>query len=352
MRNTKHQTPTTKEISNSKHQNSVAIRRLRFEGWCLFSVWCLVLGVFSSLRADSILNSKHDLSLTGPGTVKAVTETEVCVFCHTPHRGVGEIPLWNHTLSSATYVPYNSSTLKATVGQPTGSSKLCLSCHDGTVALGMVSSRAQPIQFLGGVTTLPSGHTKLGTDLSDDHPVSFTYDNALTSANGQLKDPGTLTGKVRLDHDRQLQCISCHDPHDNQFGKFLVQNNRASALCLECHGINQWQNSSHATSTKSWNGTGINPWPHTSETTVAANACENCHAPHTAGIKPRLLNFANEEQNCFLVTAAPSRRKMSLQISTSSASIPSRTRRACMTRWKMRSIPRIMSNALIATTRI
>src|SRR5262249_39506692 len=163
-------------------------------------------------------------------------------------------------------------TTKATIGQPTGASKLCLSCHDGTVALGMVNTRATAIQMRNSVTTMPPGPNNLGTDLSDDHPISFTYDSALAGADGQLKDPGTLNHKVRLDHDRQLQCTSCHDPHDNRYGKFLVQDNYASALCLNCHSINPWQASAHATANNRWNGAGDNPWPHTAATTVAGNA--------------------------------------------------------------------------------
>jgi len=249
--------------------------------------------------ADTILGSKHDLSIAGPGPVKAATESEVCLFCHTPHRGVPDTPLWNHALSQVSYTPYQSSTTKATIGQPTGASKLCLSCHDGTVALGMVTSRLQPIEMRNGVITMPPGPSNLGTDLSDDHPVSFTYDNALVTANGQLRDPATLIDKVRLDHNNQMQCTSCHNPHDDRFGKFLVEDNYASALCVSCHNQNYWQDTSHRVSTKRWNGSGINPWPHTTQTSVAANACENCHAPHTAGTKPRLLNFADEERNCF-----------------------------------------------------
>jgi predicted CXXCH cytochrome family protein len=257
------------------------------------------LALASSSPADTILSSKHDLSVSGPGDIRATSESEVCLFCHTPHRGTGDQPLWNHQPSMATYIPYSSSTAKATIGQPTGASKLCLSCHDGTVALGMVRSRTTAIEMRNAVTTLPAGPSNLGTDLSDDHPISLTYDSALVSADGQLKDPSSLTDKVRLDHNNQLQCTSCHDPHDNQFGKFLVQDNTASALCVNCHNLNSWQDSAHRLSNKTWNGTGINPWPHTKELTVAANACENCHAPHGAGIKPRLLNFADEERNCF-----------------------------------------------------
>jgi len=77
-----------------------------------------------------------------------------------------------------------------------------------------------------------------------------------------------------------------------------VQNNAASSLCLECHAPNLWPTSAHRLSSKTWSGTGPNPWPHTDAKTVAANACENCHSPHTAATPQRLLNFAVEEQNC------------------------------------------------------
>jgi predicted CXXCH cytochrome family protein len=163
----------------------------------------------------------------------------------------------------------------------------------------MVSSRSTPIQMQGGITTLPSGRSNLGTDLSDDHPISFVFDGALATADGELKDPASLTAKVRLDSTKQVQCTSCHDPHNNQYGKFLVQDNRGSALCVNCHSKNYWQNTAHRTSTKTWSGAGVNPWPRTTYKTVAENACENCHTPHTAGTRARLLNFADEEQNCF-----------------------------------------------------
>lgn len=269
---------------------------VRGSGWLLaaaLAVLALPAG------ADTILATKHDLSIAGPGPIKAANESEVCMFCHTPHRGTGELPLWNHTLSQATYTPYSSSTVRATIGQPTGSSKLCLSCHDGTVALGMVASRSVPIEMRNAVTRLPPGPSNLGTDLSDDHPISFTYDSTLVGADGQLRDPATLNNKVRLDHSGQVQCTACHNPHDNQYGKFLVQDNRASALCVNCHDMNFWQDAVHRLSNKTWNGSGVNPWPHTSYSTVSDNACANCHANHNAGTRARLLNFADEEQNCY-----------------------------------------------------
>lgn len=259
----------------------------------------LSLGVLvATARATSIVASKHNLSVNGPGTVKAVTESEICIFCHTPHNGSREAPLWNRLSSGQTYTPYTSSTANAHPGQPTGESKLCLSCHDGTIALGTVHSRTGTIALRGGTTVLPAGNSLLGTDLSDDHPVSFPYDATLATTNGELRHPSTLTGAVRLDSNGQMQCTACHDAHNDQFGKFLVMDNTASALCSACHDKNFWTTSSHATSTKTWNGTGTDPWPHTTNATVQTNGCENCHRPHAAGNKPRLLNFPGEESNC------------------------------------------------------
>ena len=247
-----------------------------------------------------LATSKHNLSVSGTGTVKATSESQSCLFCHAPHNSSPIAPLWNRSNAGSTYTPYTSSTSAARPGQPTGASLLCLSCHDGTIALGDILSRTTRIGMAGGVTTMPVGKTNLGTDLSDDHPISFAYNTALVTArNGELANPATLTGKVKLDAGGQLQCTSCHDPHDDSNGKFLVVSNQGAALCLTCHTKSAWSNSDHKLSTKTWNGAGTNPWPHTSGATVAANGCENCHRPHSAGGRKWLLNNAAEESNCY-----------------------------------------------------
>jgi predicted CXXCH cytochrome family protein len=267
------------------------MRVRRFLGVLLFVLTAAGAG------AQSIVTTVHNLSVSGPGTIKAATESEICIFCHTPHNSSPQAPLWNRSNSGATYILYNSSTTQALPGQPDGSSILCLSCHDGTIALGNVLSRTVPITFMGGITTLPSGTTNLGTDLADDHPISFIYNSALCLADGELKDPSTLTGPVKLENNK-LQCTSCHDAHKNLYTDFLVASTQASGLCLTCHQTNYWATTSHKTSTKTWNGVAPNPWFHSPYTTVADNACENCHNPHNAGGKPRLLNYAPEENNC------------------------------------------------------
>jgi predicted CXXCH cytochrome family protein len=266
-------------------------------GRIAYNLIFLVLCFTPPCLASSIVNSKHNLSLSGPGNVKASSESEICIFCHTPHNASTQAPLWNRYDSGQVYIPYTSTTLKARPGQPTGASKLCLSCHDGTIALGSVRSRSQPIQF---IQTL-SGEDNLGTDLSDDHPISFRYDSALASSNPQLKDPSGLTASIRLDQDSQLQCTSCHDPHNDQFGYFLRVDSIRGNLCLSCHNMNGWDDvSMHKNSASVWNGASTNPWKRTQWNNVSRNACQNCHALHNAGGKKRLLNYSNEEDNCLV----------------------------------------------------
>lgn len=98
---------------------------------------------------EDVTRTKHNLSVSGPGPIRATTEKEICVFCHTPHNANPKVPLWNHAPSAAgNYTPYESLTLDAAVGQPDGASKLCLGCHDGTVAVGLTGSRGE-IEMIG-----------------------------------------------------------------------------------------------------------------------------------------------------------------------------------------------------------
>lgn len=294
-KNQSYQSSVTSHRSKDKNCNILRFYILNFSIIFLFIAIDYRLWTMDCF-AESIVNSKHNLSSSGPGKVKGVTESEICIFCHTPHSASSSAPLWNRYDSGQMYIPYTSTTIKATTGQPTGASKLCLSCHDGTVALGLVRSRSQTISF-----TQPIGaEQNLGTDLSDDHPVSFRYDSSLVFSNRQLKDPANLTGAVHLDNDSQLQCSSCHDAHNDQFGNFLKVNAIRGNLCMACHNMDGWNESIHKNSTASWNGMLPNPWMHTSWNNVTDNSCENCHTPHNAAGKKRLLNSSTEEDNCIV----------------------------------------------------
>ncbi len=267
----------------------------------VFSVvllFIVLVVIFSDIFSQSISTTKHNLSSQSSNTVKASIETEICIFCHTPHSSAQKKSLWNRTDPNlASYTLYSSSTLRANINRPDGSSIKCLSCHDGSVALGSVVSRSSTISF--GVNSLmPSGKTNLGQNLSNDHPISFIYDVALAGLNPELKIPSQITPPVKLDINEKLQCTACHDPHTNLTNKFLVATSESSVLCNSCHKITNWATSRHSTSTATWNSIGTTPWTHTPYTTVAKNGCENCHTPHNAGGPDRLLNFSIEENNC------------------------------------------------------
>jgi predicted CXXCH cytochrome family protein len=165
---------------------------------------------------------------------------EICVVCHTPHNAdlsVAGAPLWNHEVTAANFTIYTSATFdgSGTIAQPDGSSKLCLSCHDGTVAIENFGAQTAGSNFI-------TGNDLVGTDLKDDHPISFTYNTALATSDGGLYDPATgtttLGGTIQDDLlvADKLQCSSCHDVHDaNGNANLLVIGNTGSALCLTCH---------------------------------------------------------------------------------------------------------------------
>lgn len=201
----------------------------------------LVFFVFAVLVFQSgvaqITGSKHDFSTQ---TWNTSVGKQICIVCHTPHNAnaaIANAPLWNHqTTATASFTLYASSTLNATMSQPDASSKLCLSCHDGTVAIENFGTITTGTTFLTGVSNI-------GTNLGNDHPVSFTYDDALAVADKGLKTPSTATGigtgtiKATMLFSDKMQCASCHDVHNTSgfTAGLLKKSNAASALCLTCH---------------------------------------------------------------------------------------------------------------------
>jgi predicted CXXCH cytochrome family protein len=195
----------------------------------------MFLGI-AQFAMGQIAGSKHDFS--GPIWN---TGGEICKMCHVSHgaANIPSAPLWNHASSTATYVVYSSPTLNAgtpagTIGQPSASSKLCLSCHDNTIAVDGTT-------FIANVGT-PVGYANVGTDLSNDHPVSFTYDAALVALDGGLmpitSPSGIGSGTIAstMLYNGKMECASCHDVHNSYgFPNLLVKSNAASALCLTCH---------------------------------------------------------------------------------------------------------------------
>lgn len=189
----------------------------------------LLLG--AQLGFAQIAGTKHDLSQRFTGTTD-----QICIFCHTPHIATTGLaaPLWNHALTTQTFQTYSSTvspTFNSTTEQPGGVSKLCLSCHDGTVALDAFGGRT-------GTTTIGSIRANLGTDLRTTHPISFTYDTALVTADGGGLVTPASASQVVADiplFNAKVECASCHNVHNNTNAPFLRASNAQSGLCLKCH---------------------------------------------------------------------------------------------------------------------
>ena len=255
-------------------------------------------------KITAVLNSKHDFRASSQATIRSVSGKDPCVFCHTPHNSSPGSYLWNQKLSTARLPAYSSTTLKANVEpiRQQDVSKLCLSCHDGTIALGDTINDGLFKFVQGSAYALPAssasnlaGHK----GFTDTHPFGFAP--AHTS---EIKPLTAGTGLVRLDGTGRVQCTSCHDPHqeylDPTVGKFLVTKNAESALCLTCHVKPGWENSVHR----------MPPDPnedakytlaqgaHTGYIGVKNNGCESCHRPHSPATGQRLVKFV-EEGTCY-----------------------------------------------------
>ena len=200
---------------------------------CLKKSFVFIVLTASVVFGQSFINSPHDFTKK-----EWNISNNPCFVCHTRANGGEKYvkkPLWEHNYQQVSYNVYQSNTLNAKVGQPTGISKLCLSCHDGTIALNNFGGNTGPLEYI-------DSKNKIGVDLRDSHPVSFTYDSKLAQEDGELYDPSQsssgLGATIQQDLlvDNQLHCTSCHDVH-NLMGndKMLVIMNVKSRLCLTCH---------------------------------------------------------------------------------------------------------------------
>ena len=204
---------------------------------------------------QGIRGSIHDFS------GRAWNETqEICRVCHAPHDKQGARYkaglLWNRNLSSKTYTPYSSGSLGAgIIGQPQGLSKLCLGCHDGTVALNAFDGYVGDGDGMG----LLANRYKIGSSLQNfslfgTHPISVQYaGNPKIGKAGGLHDPASINWSysdgmqvLKTLDNGMVQCPSCHDVHDRvavsgtQLLRAPTRRGQAgaitaSALCLTCH---------------------------------------------------------------------------------------------------------------------
>lgn len=196
----------------------------------------LLLAAAQSATAG-ITGSAHDFSANG------WSGGQICVACHAPHNNTntaGNV-LWNHALTTSTFTLYSSPTMNASGAAVAGVSKLCLSCHDGTVAIDSFGGTTG-VNFVG-------AEANLSTALTNDHPIGITYDAALVTSDGGLKaitSPanigagGAKVGTIdsNLLNAGKVECSSCHDVHNTYTAvtaNLLKISNAGSGLCLTCH---------------------------------------------------------------------------------------------------------------------
>ena len=257
-------------------------------------------GVLRAQTSSDVIGI-HNL---GPGSKSPITgaRPDFCSYCHAPHSALSG--LWNQKLSTQSYATYTSDTetnrgRQPLVGAP---SSQCLSCHDGSVAVG-----TSPVY--GQITTHGSMNQAdvFGSNMQNSHPFSLALplkDNAdLAASIVAGHKTSDTTGAVRL-ISGNVECTSCHDPHvqakDKVSPNFLVRDSSGGQMCLACHDptremsgkvntLTGWAAGAHALSVDK-----VSPQAGLgSYSTVAATACIGCHAPHNARAA-RLLRGSNE----------------------------------------------------------
>ncbi len=224
---------------------------------CLFACF-----VPHTRAAGPMAGSPHDFRNASWNTTKSA-----CIPCHLENAAPEPTgaPTLAQSSMTAVFVPYNSPTFQAGPHQPSGVSLVCLSCHDGTVAINRTISGSDPVYM--------NGSSRIGPDLHTSHPISFAYDIGLVLADGALEDPifyrigdpktrlsistppipnawsgVSLAGKT-IDEcllvDHKVECTSCHDVHalegNAPSSPVLLRiggtdaSGRADLLCRTCH---------------------------------------------------------------------------------------------------------------------
>jgi predicted CXXCH cytochrome family protein len=222
------------------------------------------------LPGNGIKLTAHDLSSNtawGPtfgDTTEQAGLDRICIYCHAPHNtlkladaaGINYLPLWNHNVTVQTYAMYSPGTdlpsdpnhqskaAELLVGQnrPGGVSRLCLSCHDATVATNAygqygASSKGAGNKFVTGAFIIGGNG-----DLSNHHPIGFNYTAAQSSDAGlaTVDTPVYDSKNIQaLLWNNNMECTTCHDVHntgnDPLANKFLWKSDYQSGFCLTCH---------------------------------------------------------------------------------------------------------------------
>jgi len=229
-------------------------------------------GLAWAAPGTGITGTSHDFSN------KASTAVGLCTFCHTPHRATQTRLLWNHKLTDNTFkwtdvtATTNGTPLPTFTKAWQGTSKNCLSCHDGSVAIGDILwfNKSGPQNLLNQKHDNDDFTVGLGGIMNGNHPVAHPFPfnkqvstyNSVTSgsqvvASGWQNDPQTYG--IRLFNDdgsgnvtaggvvgkSGIECASCHDPHNGTtvVDSFFLRGkltgtgpaSTTSYICIKCH---------------------------------------------------------------------------------------------------------------------
>ncbi len=189
-----------------------------------FIVILSIILISSGIVSGGVYDSKHDLRVKGSGI-------EPCEFCHTPHKGETQKPLWNQSIEDTVWHQERDSKKRKVLSLPVA--RICLACHDGNVAQdigislpsGKVVKRKQKIVM---ITNL-----KDTMNLRHDHPLGLHMKSISRINNWIYSEP--LDENLRLFNDL-VECATCHSVHNTTpFQPFLSTDNHASRMCLSCH---------------------------------------------------------------------------------------------------------------------
>lgn len=246
-----------------------------------------ITGSFNADAGTGIVGSKHDLSIaTGIGDIYGQTDAldRICIYCHAPHHAIQEadaagiqyLPLWNHGVTTQFYNTYQSDfgegpaasgltgvgdpnsdnqfadrhlfNGEATLGEPGSVSRLCLSCHDGTIAVNEYGFDPGRAESRGAASHFIADQFKIGGggNLVNHHPIGFSYLD-VAAHDDEIANPDTvisgMTGneittiRSLLYGGEMMECVTCHDVHNtkNTGETFLWKSDRESQFCLTCH---------------------------------------------------------------------------------------------------------------------
>ncbi len=207
----------------------------------LVAAWALAPA--AAIGADDITSTKHDFVTTGFGG--DFSNVGLCGTCHYPHNTGSAQLIWNHTLSSnaltfgASASTVAGTTLPTNIASAPGTTKNCLSCHDGSVAVGDL------IKGTDWGTKMITGNAVIGTagNISGNHPVEIPYPDQANAVYNSITSKADPTGfnptpaVVKLMGNtagqKGIMCASCHNPHDKTNVKFL--RDPWATLCTRCH---------------------------------------------------------------------------------------------------------------------